>query len=138
MNEKPVIVIVKQLPERLVAGLAHRFYRQIEALLRSQKTRVVFDFSNARQLDSQGISMLLHCTEEILKRNGNVKLAGVSSEIGVMLELTNVDTLFEMFDTVADAVESYSHRSVVSSPPLGFAENEVSDDTYNSDPEIAA
>jgi len=60
-------------------------------------------------LDSAGIEMLLRCMEEAMKRNGDVKLAAVSPQVTVILELTRVDRLFEIFENPSDAVESF-HR----------------------------
>jgi len=94
---------------------------------------VVFDFSKVREIDSHGIGMLLHCAEKVIKRNGDLKFAAVGPEIEAMLELTQVDSLFETFDIVSDAVESYLRWSVTSLSPSQF-----SSETTTSDFEIAA
>jgi anti-sigma B factor antagonist len=68
---------------------------------------MVLDCSRLRQLDSAGIQVLLHCLEEAMKRNGDVKLAGVHASTKAVLELTKVDGLFESFESSADAVNSF-------------------------------
>lgn len=100
-------VVVQQLPEKLTIGHTHKFFREIESELKTERPYVVFDFSRVRQFDSSGVQMLLHCMEEVMKRNGDLKLAALPSGPAVMLELTRVDRLFEIFEDVQDAAESF-------------------------------
>ena len=51
--------------------------------------------------------MLLHCLEEAMKRDGDLKLAAVSPASAVILELMRVDRLFEAFETADQAVRSF-------------------------------
>ena len=51
--------------------------------------------------------MLLHCMEQAMKRDGDLKLAAVSPQAAVILELMRVDRLFETFETAAEAVQSF-------------------------------
>lgn len=100
-------VVVKQLPESVGLNQSREFFREVAPLLDGDGPSVVFDFSEVRQLDSSGIEMLLRCMEEAMKRNGDVKLAAVSPQVAVILELTRVDRLFEIFENPSDAVESF-------------------------------
>jgi len=102
-------VIVKQLPEHLGAQQSQAFFRELVPLLASDRPRLVFDFTAVRHLDSAGVELLLQCMEEAMKRNGDLKLAAVSPQLAVILEMTRVDRLFEIFPNSADAVESF-HR----------------------------
>ena len=105
MNSRPVVVM--QLPERLKLGEVQNFLREVEPLLKADRPRLVFDFSDVHQIDSAGVDMLLHCLEQVMKRDGDLKLAAVAPTSAVILELTRVDRLFEVFETAADAVESF-------------------------------
>jgi len=100
-------VTVKQLPQALNLARVRTFMREIDALLKQDRPRIVFDFSQVRQLDSAGAEMLLQCLEHVMKRDGDIKLAAVPPASEVILELTRVDRLFEIFDSVDDAVESF-------------------------------
>jgi len=99
----PRNVTVKALPEDVTLRRAHQFFNEVQPLLRGDRPCLVFDFSDVRRLDSAGVEMLLRCMEEAMKRNGDLKLASVA----VILELTRVDRLFEIFENSADAVESF-------------------------------
>ena len=106
-NSRPVVV--KQLPDRVSVNETQQLFRELALLFEGDRPCLVFDFSEVRQLDSAGIEMLLRCMEEAMKRNGDVKLAAVSPQVTVILELTRVDRLFEIFEKPSDAVESF-HR----------------------------
>jgi anti-sigma B factor antagonist len=105
----PRPVVVKQLPESVSLNQAEELCREVEQLLDGDRPCLVLDFSEVRQLDSAGIEMLLRCMEEAMKRNGDIKLAAVAPQVAVILELTRVNRLFEIFEKPADAVESF-HR----------------------------
>ena len=100
-------VVVKQLPARLSMEQGRKFLLEVQPSLKADRPRLVLDCSKVRQLDSAGIQVLLHCLEEAMKRNGDIKLAAVPPAAADILELTKVDSLFEAFDNPADAVNSF-------------------------------
>ena len=102
-------VTVKPLPECVSRNEAQEILREVEPVLEVDRPCLVFDFSEVQRIDSAGVEMLLRCMEEAMKRNGDVKLGAVSPAVAVILELTRVDRLFEIFERVPDAVESF-HR----------------------------
>ena len=102
-------VVVKALPEVLDVAHSEVLLREFTTLFQSDHPRLVFDFSAVRYLDSGGVELLLRCMEEAMKRNGDLKLAAITPAVAVILEMTRVDRLFEIYDSCADAVESY-HR----------------------------
>jgi anti-sigma B factor antagonist len=114
MTKRPVIVF--ELPARLVVGSAHLFFQEVEEFLKADRPRLVFDFSNVAQVDSAGVEVLLNCMEEAMKRNGDLKLAAIPPGPAVVLELTKVDRLFEIFDNAADAAESFHQFPVHAFP----------------------
>ena len=108
-------IFVKRLPEHLDLRRVARFQSEMDAHLAADKPQLVLDCSAVRQIDSAGIEMLLRCMEKAMKQDGDVKLAAVSPEAAVMLRLTRVDRVFEIFDTVSEAVTSF----------LGFSTDEA-------------
>jgi len=121
-KKRPVIVI--RLPEKLVMGQARLFLREIEAFLKADRPRLVFDFSAVSQVDAAGVEMLLNSMEEVMKRNGDLKLAAVPAGPADILKLTRVDSLFEIFDNTSDAVESF-HQVLPYSFPAALPWNEA-------------
>src|SRR5579864_5809549 len=100
-------VLVMEVPEQLNHATVEAFVAELQPLLESDRPRVVLDCSHVRDLDSAGVEVLLYCMQEAMKRNGDLKLAAVSPESAVILELMRVDRLFETFETTTQAVQSF-------------------------------
>lgn len=101
-------VIVMQVPELLNAEEVRNFMQELGPLLESNRPRIVLDCSQIRSIDGAGVEMLLHCLEEVLKRDGDLKLAALSAEAEVFLELMRVARVFETFRASEEAVRSFN------------------------------
>jgi anti-sigma B factor antagonist len=101
-------VIVKRIPERLNMKQARKFQQEVRPFLLSDRPQIVFDLSQVRQIDAAGVDMLLTCMSEAMRRDGDLKLAALSPQAAIVLELTRTDRLFEIYDNSTDAVRSYS------------------------------
>lgn len=105
-------VIVKRLPEQVTLNRASTLHQEVLPFLQGDRPSLVFDFSDVRQIDSAGIEMLLRCVEQAMKSNGDVKLAALTPQVEILLRMTRVDVLFEVFDRPEDAVESFDRLPV--------------------------
>ncbi len=101
-------VVVKHVPEHLGFREARSFMRDIQPLLSIDRPQIVFDLSEVKRMDASGVEALLECMSEVMKRDGDLKLAALSPEAEVILELTRTDRLFEIYHTAADAVRSFT------------------------------
>ncbi|HWX54580.1 MAG TPA: STAS domain-containing protein [Verrucomicrobiae bacterium] len=109
ITEKAMVV---ELPERLILGQIRAFLLKSNAFLNADRPRLVFDFSRVREVDSAGVEMLLRCMEQVTRQDGDLKLAAVPAEVAIILELTCIDRLFEIFAASTEAVESFNTFSV--------------------------
>lgn len=100
-------VIVMELPEQLNGADGKAFLWDLQPLLEVDRPRVVLDCSQVQYIDSVGIDVLLHCMDEAMKRDGDLKLAALSPSSAAILELMRVDRLFEVFDTADEAARSF-------------------------------
>lgn len=100
--------MVKRIPERLDKKQARMFLVEVAPLLRADRPQIVFDLSQVRHVDAAGIDMLLGCVTEVMKHDGDIKLASVSPQAAVVLEFTRTGRLFETYDTTSEAVSSFS------------------------------
>lgn len=101
-------VVVKRMPEKLHLREARVFFREVQPLIASDRPQLVFDLSQVKMLDATGVDMLLECMAEVMKRDGDLKLAALSPPAAVVLEMTRTDRLFELYETCSDAVLSFS------------------------------
>jgi anti-sigma B factor antagonist len=112
------MVAVKRLPDVLSVKQKVAFLHEIGSIMSVNRPRLVIDCSSLRECDGSVIHLLLHCLEEAMKRNGDVKLAAVPTAAAVVLVSTGVARLFEIFDTTAQAVNSF-HQLPASAPEPG-------------------
>ncbi len=101
-------VVVKRMPERLNLKQARSFLKEVQPFLRSDRPQIVFDMSQVRHIDAAGVDMLLKCMREVVKRDGDLKLASLSDQTAVVLELTRTGRLFEIYENSTAAVKSFS------------------------------
>jgi anti-sigma B factor antagonist len=100
-------VVVKTLADRLDRSEVTAFRREMQEALRRDQSRIVFDLGSVTHLDSAGIRFLLDCLSAIVRRDGELKLAALSPQAEMILEMTRVGRFFEVFPTAADAVRSF-------------------------------
>jgi len=68
---------------------------------------VIFDLSQVNYFGSLFITFLLRCHLLLKKQgDGEVVLAGVSNRVRELLRMTNLDTLWALYDTREEALEA--------------------------------
>jgi anti-sigma B factor antagonist len=125
-------VAVIQLPEIRNAKERQAFLRDLQNRVDSDRPFVVLDCSSVGQLDRPGIHLLLCCLEEAMKRNGDLKLAGLDSSAKAILKTFGVYRLFDIHDTTAGAVNSFYNL------PTGLSSQTSSSMNRCPQPESAA
>lgn len=105
-NSRPVVV--KRMPEKVNQRESRKFLSDVQPFLNADRPQLVFDLSLVRQLDAAGVEMLLHCVSEVMKRDGDLKLASLSPQAAMVLELTRTDRLFEIYENSTEAARSFS------------------------------
>jgi anti-sigma B factor antagonist len=71
------------------------------------RPRIVLDCCKLRQLDKPTIYLLLCSLEEAVKRNGDIKLGAIPAGGSAIFDLPGLDGLFEDFDTISGAIDSF-------------------------------
>jgi len=115
-------VIVKEFPIACDSQSGRRFLRCLtQEMTQVVRPAVVLDFSQIRRIDREALYLLLSCLEEAMKRNGDVRLAGMHRGGWTVLTSSGFERLFQHFPTSTEAVNSYSRpalsRTVLSKVP---------------------
>jgi anti-sigma B factor antagonist len=71
------------------------------------QNRFVLDLGHVRYIDSAGLGELIHAFAAVRNRGGALKLLNVTKRVNELLILTRLLTVFESFDTEAEAVASF-------------------------------
>lgn len=101
-------VVVKRMPEKMNLTQARKFLKEVQPFVNSDRPQIVFDMSQVRQIDAAGVDVLLHCMRAAVKHDGDLKLAALSAQAAVVLELTRTGRLFEIYENSTAAVKSFS------------------------------
>jgi anti-sigma B factor antagonist len=94
---------VESMPESLITQAAELV---LAPLRQDPPAGLVIDLSQVKFFGSVFISFLLKCHMLVKKHGSEVVLAGTSDRIRELLHLTALDTLWAIYDTQSQAVES--------------------------------
>lgn len=79
----------------------------ITAALEDGKKNVVFDLGGVTAIDSSGIGEMVACYTTMTKRDGQLKLLNLSPKINDILQVTQLITVFDVFDDEREAIASF-------------------------------
>ena len=95
--------IVTQLPARQTKLHRGLFLDGVkERMGQSYRPRLIIDLTSSEGVKPETIDLLLECVEEVEHADGRVAVAA-SPEAAVILELTQLTTVLDMFPSVSEA-----------------------------------
>ena len=100
------IVVVLLPGETLEANITHEFTQDIEPLL-EENTKVVFDMSQIRFIDSMGCRVLLTSHKRLQNKGGGLKLCCITDPVNTLFNLMGFNQLFGIFKTREEAVGAF-------------------------------
>ena len=80
---------------------------KINSLISQQRTHIVLNLKNVPYIDSGGLGQLVASYGSVMKKGGALKLLNISARNHDLLSITRLVTLFESFDSEAEAVQSF-------------------------------
>ncbi|GAB4326868.1 MAG: hypothetical protein Kow0074_21800 [Candidatus Zixiibacteriota bacterium] len=81
---------------------------KIHELVKGGKLHVVIDLAKVDWMNSNGLGILISGMTTLRDNNGDLKLANVTEKIQSLLTITKLITVFEAYESVPDAVQSFS------------------------------
>ena len=69
--------------------------------------KIVLDLDKLVNIDNFGLDALLAMAQKALENNSVIKLARVSADMQIVLDITKVYRVFDIFPTVEEAVASF-------------------------------
>ena len=82
--------------------------QEVDKLIESQETRVIFDMSGVTHADSSAIGVIVKCFTKLKSANGALRIACAQPMIDYSLRLTKVDQVIEIFPSVDQAAKGFS------------------------------
>jgi anti-anti-sigma factor len=85
---------------------------KINSLISQQRIQIVLNLKNVPYIDSGGLGQMMASFGSVMKAGGALKLLNVSSRNHDLLSITRLVTVFECFDSDAEAVQSFQTIAV--------------------------
>ncbi len=82
--------------------------RLVEEALAAGKSRILVNLKDVTHIDSSGIGELVACYTSVKRRGGSMKLENLPPKINDILQVTQLITVFDVFDNEAEAIASFS------------------------------
>lgn len=85
---------------------------KIRSLVQQGARKLLINLADVTYVDSAGLGALVQSFATVKNQGGALKLVGVTKRIKDLLAITKLLTVFETFDTEAEAVASFSSAAV--------------------------
>ena len=80
---------------------------KLYALLGRNKLNVILDLGKTEWMNSSGIAILIHHWKKFQDAGGHLRLANLTQRIEKIMIIAKLTTVFEVFDTLDEAVKSF-------------------------------
>ncbi|QDU75083.1 STAS domain protein [Bremerella volcania] len=98
-------VMVVHTPEELGEDQADN----VRAFLESrERQKLIVDLDGTETIDSVGLETLLDVQDTLREKGGDLRIATTNYANRKILEVTRLDSMLEVFDSVIDAVKSFA------------------------------
>jgi anti-sigma B factor antagonist len=85
-----------------------RLRELIDRALQDGKTKILLDLGGVSTIDSSGIGEMVACYTTVTKHDGQLKLVHLSPKINDIMQVTQLITVFDVFDDEQEALSSFS------------------------------
>jgi len=86
---------------------AQRIKDKVNSLIAQGRTQIVLNLKEVPYIDSGGLGQLVASYGSVKKASGIMKLLNVNSRNHDLLSITRLVTIFDSFDSEAEAVQSF-------------------------------
>lgn len=101
------VTIVHFPKESLSAANASAVREELNRILTEQPTHLLLDLSEITLIDSMGLSVLVSTQRNCRSAGYQLKLAGLQEQARLIFAITRLDSVFECYPSVADALATF-------------------------------
>ena len=106
-------VIVLDLKGKMTLGEGDELLKdKINSLVQQGRRKVVLNLEGVPYIDSAGLGQIVGGYTTIARQGGSLKLLNLTKRITDLLSITKLLTVFETYDSEADAVRSFTSARV--------------------------
>lgn len=107
INEEKNIAIVNMSGKILGGPDGIRVNEIMNDLLDQNISNVVMDLNAVDIMNSSGLGIIIQSANLLKQKSGAIKLANVSKKIESLLVITKLNTVFDTYETVEEAMNSF-------------------------------
>lgn len=100
-------VVVVGVEDQLIVGTRQQLKQKILDEVGDGGQKFVVDFSRTGYIDSSGLGLLVTLSKKISEAGGSLRLAALNQDLMSLFELTKLDTLLAIFDSVEHAIDGF-------------------------------
>lgn len=101
-------VRVMDLEGKITIGSGDIQLRQlVEEALGAGHNKILLNLKGVSHIDSSGIGEMVGCYTTVTRRGGAMKLVNLTPKINDILQVTQLITVFDVFDNETEAVASF-------------------------------
>jgi anti-sigma B factor antagonist len=89
------------------AGGAEQLADKVRSLLQQGQKKILVNLAGVAYMDSAGLGELVQAYSTTMRNGGALKLLNATSKLKDLLTITKLATVFELFDSEAEAVASF-------------------------------
>jgi anti-sigma B factor antagonist len=102
-------VLIIDLNGKMTLGEGDAMLREkVNSLIQQGHKKLVLNLGDVPYIDSAGLGEIVRTYTTVSRQGGALKLLNLTKRIQDLLAITKLLTVFETFDTEADAVKSFS------------------------------
>ncbi|MBP1620326.1 MAG: Stage sporulation protein [Acidobacteria bacterium] len=102
-------IVFFDLDGKITIGAGDIQLRQlVEDTLAGGKNKIVINLKDVSHIDSSGIGEMVGCYTTVARRGGKMKLLNLPPKINDILTVTQLITVFDIYDSESDAVSSFT------------------------------
>jgi anti-sigma B factor antagonist len=106
-------VTVIDISGKMTLGEGDELLRdKVNSLIQQGQKKLVLNLAEVPYIDSAGLGEIVRTYTTVSRQGGALKLLSLTKRIQDLLAITKLLTVFETFDTEADAVKSFSSTGV--------------------------
>jgi anti-sigma B factor antagonist len=94
----------------LDAHTAQFLEQEIESSLKSQKYKIVVDFSDLDYISSAGLGVFMAFIEDVRQNQGDIKLTNMKEKVFAVFDLLGFPLLFDILGTREEAISKFKGK----------------------------
>lgn len=101
-------VYILDVKGKITIGLGDVALREaVHEALRTGARNLLINLAGVTTIDSSGVGELVSAYTTVTNRGGKLKLENLPSKVSDILQITQLITVFEVFDDEVDAIQSF-------------------------------